>query len=390
MSSRLRSGNNRSRSNYARASTAFIACLGVILLGLLVAITFLRRLQALPTAGRVASGHPRLIFDNLMEFKVGIGPTDDGSDASPVRMRVLSEAPHYWRGRVYDRYDGHSWASSFGAGGQDKFAEMGQKTPDGLSTFTLTPVGPPRMGAVRNTHRFHLNSGVYGPLYACAEPRRVRAPVLHIIQRDDNTIGSGRGLGTDYEVDSDVVDPKASDLRTSGTDYPEAVTETYLGQGRASDALQKLAQEATAGAPANPYDRAQSIRRFIANRCVYTRAAKAVPADRDAAESFLNESKEGYSDLYATAMTVLCRYAGLPARMVTGFAPGSVATDQPALPPVGANDKQDKRTWYVLRDSDRHAWTEVYFVGYGWIPFDSTQDTRSRRATDAPSWWWGR
>jgi transglutaminase-like putative cysteine protease len=360
---------------------ALVAWLGSILLGFLVAIpvqmvgrnlslaTIIQRLKVPPSPTGRTPGRPRLIFDNLMEFKVGIGPVDDDPTE---RMQVLSEGPHYWRGRVYDLYNGHSWTSTFGAGGQDKFAEDGQDTPDGLSTFNLAPLGKPRNGVAHVTHHYRINAGVYGPLYACAEPRRVRAPVLHIIQRDDNTIGTGRGMGTEYEVDSDVVDPKASDLRNSGTVYPPEIAENYMNQGTTNDALQQLMLEATAGAPTNPYDRTQHIRRFIANRCIYTREARAVPTDRDAAEFFLNESKEGYCDLYATAMTVLCRYAGLPARVATGFAPGSVATDMTNLPPI---NPKDKRKWYVLRGSDLHAWTEVYFVGYGWLPFDATSDT---------------
>jgi hypothetical protein len=356
----------------ARVSPAFVACLGMILLGVAVALTYLRRLAAPPGAGPAVSGHPRLIFDNLMAFKTGIGPVDDDRTE---RMRVLSEAPHYWRGRAYDRYDGHGWTSTFGAGGRDLFAQKGVQSPDGLSTFTLAPVGKPRKGAVRVTHRFKIGAGVYGPLYACAEPRRVRAPVLHIIQRDDNTIGSGRGLGTDYEIDSDVADPKPSDLRGTGNAYPPEIAATYLNRDNMGDALQRLAQEATAGGPTDPYDRAQRIRRFIANRCVYSREARAVPTHRDAVEYFLNESKEGYCDLYATAMTVLCRCAGLPARVVTGFAPGTLAPD---AAPSGTLGTPGDRRWYVLRGSDLHAWTEVYFVGYGWIPFDATQDTGAK------------
>ena len=59
-------------------------------------------------------------------------------------------------------------------------------------------------------------------------------------------------------------------------------------------------------------------------------------------------------------MTMLCRSAGLPARLATGFAPG----------------EQDGQT-YNLRAMDKHAWTEVYFPGEGWLAFDPTVGTRT-------------
>ena len=65
--------------------------------------------------------------------------------------------------------------------------------------------------------------------------------------------------------------------------------------------------------------------------------------------------KEGYCTYFASAMTVLCRMAGLPARYVEGF------VAQP-----GADG------FAYVTGKDAHAWTEVYFEGFGWVPFDAT------------------
>jgi hypothetical protein len=173
--------------------------------------------------------------------------------------------------------------------------------------------------------------------------------------------------GSDYEVVSEVPDVAPKDLRTSGTNYPRSILLQYLNSQTDRDVLRQLAQEATAGVPNNPYDRAEAVRRFVAQRCTYTLDARPVPANADAAEFFLVESKEGYCDLYATATTLLCRFAGIPARTVTGFAPGTPS--------------EDDSHKFVLRGSDQHAWTEVYFQNYGWIPFDATQDTNGTIVT---------
>lgn len=356
------------------AATAWIAS---IILGFLVAIpvqmvgrnlslaTIIQRLKVPPSAAGRGPSLPRLVFDDLNKFNVGLGPVDDDQTE---RMTVLTEEPHYWRGRAYDRYTGKGWVSTLADQAEEIVPQPSGETEEGFSTFELKSYGGKRAKVDKQTHRFHINGGVFGPIYHAAEPRIVRAPVGRIAQRPDNTIGTGRGGGSDYEVDSEIVRFTATDLKNSGTNYPDDITERYLNQGQTNDALRALMLEATADAKADPFARVQAIRNYISQRCVYTRDARAVPRDRDAAEFFLNESKEGYCDLYATSMAVLCRYAGIPARVATGFAPGSPDTNNPTNP-------KDPRTRYILRGADQHAWTEVYFNGFGWIPFDATQDT---------------
>lgn len=349
----------------------FVIAIPVQMLGRNLSLNaIIQRLKVPPTpTGRGISGRARLMFDNLNQFNVGLGPVDDDPTD---RMYALSDKPHYWRGRVYDQYTGQSplaWNYSLEGSGRSLFP-VGVDTPEGMSRFELRPVLGLRQKTTKVTHRFHLQGGIFGPLYHAAEAKAVRAPVTAIVQRADNTIGTGRGMGADYEVDSEVIDPLPSELRNAGTNYPAEIARRYLNLGPSNDALAQLAREAVGNAN-NPYDRTQALRRFVAARCIYTREARAVPRDRDPAEFFLNESKEGYCDLYATSLTILCRYAGLPSRIATGFAPGNLATDA-TVPKVAPGDA---RQWYKLTGSDLHAWTEVYFVGYGWVPFDATQDT---------------
>lgn len=375
----------------AQGMMAIVAWAASLCFGFLIAIpvqmvgrnlslgTIIQRLRVPPSAASRAPGLPRLSFDNLQQFNVGLGPVEDDPTE---RMVVLSDKPHYWRGRVYDQYLGQGWGNSYSdiggvrGGNAEQLSPVPGSIPDAsnLSTFKLRPYGPKRVRSERVTHRYHVINGMVGrggPLYHCAEPVVVRAPSDSVYQRPDNTVGVGQGVGEDYEIVSEDVEPKDAELRFSGTSYPPDIASRYRDGNLNNDALSQLTQEALSGATSsNPFDRAQAIRRFIAARCVYTRDARPVPPGRDAAEFFLNDTREGYCDLYATAMVLLCRYANLPARMVTGFAPGTPTNQYPVR-----REPNDKRQAYLLRGSDLHAWAEVYFNGYGWIPFDATTET---------------
>ena len=72
------------------------------------------------------------------------------------------------------------------------------------------------------------------------------------------------------------------------------------------------------------------------------------------------ETKRGYCVQFTSAMVMLSRAAGIPARMAEGFLPGSI-------------DGDDR----VVRVSDAHAWPELYFPRLGWVRFEPTPGTRS-------------
>ena len=311
--------------------------------------TIIQRLRVPAAAAVRLQGTATLAFDNLTTFNVGLGPVyDDPTE----RMSVLSDGPQYWRGRVFDSYNGHGWESTLAnVRYQVLPSPGGPRQSDGWNQFNVprVPNEPKREKTKRITNRFRtINGGGFGPIYHAAEPVTVFAPTDGLSARPDHTLGTGRqsGMGGEYEVISDISEAKPSDLRNSGRAYPTDINLTYLTQGVNSDILQTLSDEAV-GEFKDPFGKAQAIKRFIASRCTYSREARAVPKNRDAVEFFLNDSHEGYCDLYASAMAVLCRYAGLPARVATGFAPGTPVSD-PGMRrnPMGRTASRITRTRY--------------------------------------------
>jgi hypothetical protein len=123
-----------------------------------------------------------------------------------------------------------------------------------------------------------------------------------------------------------------------------------------SDAVVDLAREADAKG-ATDYDDVQAIIREIQDRVKYNLQAEAISGNVDRVEAFLFDTQEGYCDLFASSLTVMCRAIGLRARLVGGF----------LAPPEEAEEGV-----LTVRDRHAHLWTEVYFEGIGWVPFDAT------------------
>ncbi len=101
------------------------------------------------------------------------------------------------------------------------------------------------------------------------------------------------------------------------------------------------------------------LKTSIAQLCKYNTQTLPVPTGRDPVEYFLTESKEGYCDLFASAFAVEARRMGYPTRYVTGYL-------------MEPSQKQADGTYHIL-EKHSHAWAEVYFEGYGWLPFDATE-----------------
>jgi transglutaminase-like putative cysteine protease len=105
----------------------------------------------------------------------------------------------------------------------------------------------------------------------------------------------------------------------------------------------------------NDYDRVMAIFTYFttANNFRYSLSTKPGTSGSDIV-NFL-QNKQGYCEQYAAAMAWMVRTANIPARVAFGFTRGS---------------KQGQT--YALTNLNLHAWTEVYFSGFGWVPFDAT------------------
>lgn len=115
-----------------------------------------------------------------------------------------------------------------------------------------------------------------------------------------------------------------------------------------------LAQEVAGNAP-TAYDQALTLEEFL-RQYDYSLDIDLPPAGADPVDYFLFDLQKGYCDYYASAMVIMARTMGLPARIATGF------LAQP----------EDENGVQTVRQIDAHSWAEVYFGGYGWVEFEPT------------------
>lgn len=137
--------------------------------------------------------------------------------------------------------------------------------------------------------------------------------------------------------------------------YYETVKQTYLTLPACVEPqVYEIAREITAYA-SNDFDRAAALCTYLQRGFPYSLEQSDPPLTRDFVSWFLLEEKRGYCTSFASAMTVLARSVGLPARYIEGYA---------------ANPDADGVARVTQQDG--HAWSEIYFPGFGWLAFDAT------------------
>jgi protein-glutamine gamma-glutamyltransferase len=165
---------------------------------------------------------------------------------------------------------------------------------------------------------------------------------------------TGRLLGTDATIRFPAYGDKDS---VPGVVWPSERGIQAIGDQVIDDSpykrLYELAQS-IARSSGSPYDYTQKVLDRVQQGAEYDESP---PAARFPLASFLFDTKSGYCQQFSGTMALMLRMGGVPARVATGFSPGSYNRD---------------RKEYVVRDTDAHSWVEAYFPKLGWVTFDPT------------------
>jgi transglutaminase-like putative cysteine protease len=266
--------------------------------------------------------------------------------------QVKAGQPGLLRGASYDEYTGAGW-----------------KTGD------------------RDETKINAGDLAASPDVAAYEARNVSILQVTVVDGDNTVLTAGMPLGTNIAVTAETPPGFRGDieqlqtrrglsggdtynsigsestatpeqLRAAGTAYPDWVKGRYLQLP--TDLPERVKDEArrvTAGVP-SPYDRAKGIETYLRG-FPYDLTVEAAPPGRDTVDYLLFDLKRGYFDYQATAMAVMLRSLGVPARVAIGY----------VLDP-----EQAAETTYSVTKADAYSWVEVFFPRYGWVTFNPTQD----------------
>ena len=254
------------------------------------------------------------------------------SDEVAFRVRFDSAAPpapeRYWRGPVLDYFDGHTWTRSTSG-----FGRAPTQQPEGIAYHYTVMMEP-------HQHRW---------LFMLDWPSSWNQPRA--------------GLSNDYTLMQP--EPLSRPVDVVGTSYTHVQYSEPLRPGtRAGDLrlprdrnprTQQLARELRSAHP-DDMDLVNAVLAMFRQQPFYYTLNPPKLSD-NSVDEFLFDTKRGFCGHYASAFAALMRAAGIPARVVTGYQGGT-------LNPYG--------DYWILRQSDAHAWTEVWIDGRGWTRIDPT------------------
>ncbi|MCX7593787.1 MAG: DUF3488 and DUF4129 domain-containing transglutaminase family protein [Fischerella sp.] len=298
-------------------------------------------------------------------FNSKIDQNLQGKMTPKVVMRVRSQASGFWRVLAFDRYTGKGWEIS-----RNEQVKRIKRSPWSNQIFLDPPVSAAQTKEIVQTYT--VVSDLPNLIPAMAHPREIYFPTPMLAVDSEDGLRSPVELspGITYTVISEVPYRDRTLLGKASTKYPPSIKNYYLQiPPQTAEKVRKRTEEILANynlerigksskSLDSTYEKVLYLAQYLKQNYTIPENSLELPyldEKEDLVEAFLFKHKGGYPDHFSTALTVMLRSIGIPARLVAGFAPGEFN------PFTGM---------YVVRNTDAYAMTEVYFPKYGWFTFD--------------------
>jgi transglutaminase-like putative cysteine protease len=287
-----------------------------------------------------------------------------GRLSDQVVLRVGCRSGQYWRAMSFDTYDGHQWKMKDPDQTITRVANYGS----GISLSGVPSLMLPRRLKFNDEPQvFYLESDQPNLIPAASVPYLIHFPISNVEIDNYGGIRSPMFLERDtiYTVFSKIPRYPLDEMRLQPAIDAERLDRlkrhfsNYLQLPPNLPSQVKDLSKRIAGSGKNWFCQAELLDNFLKRSYTYNLTIPPTPAKEDVVADFLFHRKMGYCEHFASAFVVMCRSLGIPARIVTGFTPGQ---------------HNPLTSLWEVRMQDAHAWAEIYFPPWGWVPFDSTPD----------------
>jgi transglutaminase-like putative cysteine protease len=301
--------------------------------------------------GFAQTGMPRshLIGSGSELSDVKIMEIDTGETYLPPSIDPLNILPdYYWFGRSYDIYLGTKWMTS----------EIRQETISANEKISTSE----RSSYYPVAHTVRKFNSAPSTLYFTGILETVDQPITVAWLEITGEFLSAQSNAREYQVKSLIPFFTEAQLNLTDSVTPQPILDTYLQLPPELPPRVTSLAESLTNPGSTTFEKAQRIENYL-RQFEYTLALPNPPNDRDLVDYFLFDLQKGYCDYFASAMVVLARASGIPARLAVGYATGNY-------------DYQ--RQVFVVTEANAHAWPEIHIEPYGWIPFEPTASFSQR------------
>jgi transglutaminase-like putative cysteine protease len=283
-----------------------------------------------------------------------------------VIMTYTTQEPgQYLIAQTQDYFDGHIWSAT---GNSNRNFDARQSLPVNKVAYTTVS---------ENIHMVNPPGGNPNQyIFAATDPASFSVPVG--VTQDNNgftsyyarepLVGGENYTATSYVTTADEATlrqvPLPADAQ-GGSDFffPQDLVARYtqLPNDLAANSpqyqeLYNLALSWTAG-QTTMYDMAQALENHLHAGYHYNQHNDNPPSNEDAVYWFLTQYKQGFCTFFASAMVIMARMLGMPARVASGYTGGTA----------------DESGHYIVKGTDAHTWAQIYFAKYGWINFEPSE-----------------
>jgi|GEM_PF-550950 len=369
----------------------FLGSLALLAMVLSVALFFLFPRVGLGILGRQARS-PVMTTGFAEEISLGEFGTLKTDNTVVMRVEFPAGVPPqveslYWRGMSFDRYDGRAWSRTL-----DRSLSI---FPNAAGVFELS--ASPLIPAASDLQFFPLEQLIYlepldtntvfgvAPLVevewldrggAMTPQQRWQWQNRRLLLRETGDVSHSLPPRMPYLYRAVSRIPRDLEPRLRQLGREELLSaldpvqqQAYLQLPEDLDPrIPALAEEITTGIP-DVFGKVTALRNYLLENYAYTTKLPD-PGAEPPLEAFLFTHRRGHCEYFATALTVLARSLGIPARVVNGFLGGRWVAQEKYL---------------AVRNADAHSWTEIPFGPYGWVIFDATP--AEANVSQRQSWW---